>query len=53
MGEAQDALARMRAIDTNLRLSDLATQRGVGTRLRRAEDTAIMIEGLRRAGLPE
>ena len=53
IGEAQDALARMRAIDTDLRLSHLATQRGVAARLRRAEDRALMIEGLRKAGLPE
>ena len=51
--EAREALARMRAIDTNLRLSDLASQRGVAARLRRAEDRALMMEGLRRAGLPE
>ena len=50
--EARDALARMRAIDPDLRLSHLAIQRGVAARLRRA-DSALMIEGLRRAGLPE
>jgi tetratricopeptide (TPR) repeat protein len=51
--EAQEALARMRAIDPDLRLSHLATQRGVAARLRRAEDRALMIEGLCKAGLPE
>jgi tetratricopeptide (TPR) repeat protein len=51
--EAQEALARMHAIDPDLRLSHLATQRGVAARLRRAEDRTLMMEGLRRAGLPE
>jgi tetratricopeptide (TPR) repeat protein len=52
--EAQEALARMRAIDPDVRLSHLASQkRGVALRLRRAEDRALFIEGLRRAGLPE
>ena len=50
--EAQEALARMREIDPDLRLNHLATQRGVATRLR-AQDCALMIEGLRLAGLPE
>jgi adenylate cyclase len=49
--EAQDALARMLAINPDVRLSHLA--RGVAVRLRRAEDRALFIEGLRRAGLPE
>ena len=51
--EAQGALARMRAIDPNLRLSHLERGRGVASQLRRAEDRALVIEGLRRAGLPE
>ena len=46
--EAQEALARMRAIDPNLRLSKLTL-----TRWRRAEDRTLYIGGLRRAGLPE
>jgi len=53
IAEAQEALARMRAIDPDLRLSHLATQRGVATRLRRVADRDLMIEGLRKAGLPE
>jgi hypothetical protein len=46
--EAQTALARLRAIDPSLRLSQLTL-----THWRRAEDRALYIEGLRRAGLPE
>jgi adenylate cyclase len=51
--EAREALARMRAIDPDLRLSHLERGRGVASQLRRAEDRALVIEGLRRAGLPE
>jgi len=51
--EAREALARMRAIDPDLRLSHLERGRGVASQLRRAEDRALIIEGLRRAGLPE
>jgi len=46
--EAQEAMARMRAIDPDLRLSGK-----IGVVWRRAEDRALYIEGLRRAGLPE
>ena len=46
--EAREALARLRAIDPNLRLSTLTL-----TNWRRAEDRALYVEGLRRAGLPE
>ena len=46
--EAQEALARMRALDPNLRLSNAG-----GKNWRRAEDRALYIEGLRLAGLPE
>jgi tetratricopeptide (TPR) repeat protein len=49
--EAQEALARMLAINPDVRLSHLA--RGVAVRLRRAEDRALFMEGLRKAGLPE
>src|SRR5262249_939784 len=48
--EAREALARMRAIDPELRLSNLER---VAPPLRRAEDRALFIEGLRLAGLPE
>ncbi len=50
MAEARQAMARLRAIDPGLRLSNL--QR-VAPPLRRAEDRALYIEGLRKAGLPE
>jgi tetratricopeptide (TPR) repeat protein len=53
IAEAQEALARMRVIDPDLRLSHLGKQRGVASRLRRAEDLVLFIEGLRLAGLPE
>ena len=46
--EAREALARLRAIDPNLRLSNPRM-----SSWRRAEDRALYIEGLRRAGLPE
>ena len=46
--EAREALARLRAIDPNLRLSTLTL-----TNWRRAEDRALYVEGLKRAGLPE
>jgi TolB-like protein/class 3 adenylate cyclase/tetratricopeptide (TPR) repeat protein len=48
--EAQEAMARLRAIDPELRLSNLEK---VAPPLRRAEDHALYIEGLRLAGLPE
>jgi tetratricopeptide (TPR) repeat protein len=53
VAEAREALARMRAIDPGLRMSNLGPKRGVGSGWRRAEDHALYIEGLRRAGLPE
>ena len=46
--KAREALARMRALDPNLKLSNAG-----GKNWRRAEDRALYIEGLRRAGLPE
>src|SRR5262245_30459688 len=49
--EAQEALARMRAIDPDVRLSHLERAGGVVGTWRRAEDRALYIEGLRRAGL--
>jgi tetratricopeptide (TPR) repeat protein len=48
--EAREALARMRAIEPDYRLSILE---GVRFPWRRPEDRALFIEGLRRAGLPE
>jgi len=48
--EAQEAMARLRAIDPQLRLSNLER---VAPPLRRPEDRALFIEGLRRAGLPQ
>jgi Flp pilus assembly protein TadD len=51
--EARDALARLRAIDPDLRLSNLGGKRGPVSVWRRAEDRALYIEGLRRAGLLE
>jgi adenylate cyclase len=50
MVEAREAMARLRVIDPALRLSNLERVAGP---LRRAEDRARYIEGLRRAGLPE
>jgi adenylate cyclase len=46
--EAREALGRMLAITPDVRLSNL-----VLTSWRRAEDRALYVEGLRRAGLPE
>lgn len=46
--EAREALARMLVIDPDLRLSKLTL-----INWRRAEDRALYIEGLRKAGLPE
>jgi tetratricopeptide (TPR) repeat protein len=46
--EAREALGRMLAITPDVRLSKLAL-----TSWRRAEDRALYVEGLRRAGLPE
>jgi adenylate cyclase len=51
--EAREALARLRAIDPDLRLSHVERGRGVVSVWRRAEDRALYVEGLRRAGLPE
>jgi adenylate cyclase len=48
--EAREAIARLLAIDPTLRLSNLDR---VAPPLRRAEDRARYIEGLRKAGLPE
>jgi TolB-like protein len=48
--EAREAIARLREIDPTLRLSNLEK---VAPPLRRPEDRARFIEGLRRAGLPE
>ena len=49
MKEAQRALARLRQIDPELRVSNLNDF----TPLRRPEDRARYEEGLRKAGLPE
>ena len=48
--EAREAIARLREIDPTLRLSNLEK---VAPPLRRPEDRARFIEGLRKAGLPE
>jgi hypothetical protein len=48
--EAREALGRMLAIEPDYRLSILLAELGPW---RRAEDRALAIEGLRRAGLPE
>jgi adenylate cyclase len=50
MVEAREAMARLRAIDPTLRLSNL---KRVAPPLRRPEDRDRFIEGLRLAGLPE
>jgi adenylate cyclase len=50
VAEAREAMARLREIDPTLRLSNLER---VAAPLRRAEDRARLIEGLRKAGLPE
>jgi adenylate cyclase len=50
MVEARDAMARLREIDPTLRLSNLER---VAPPLRRPEDRARFIDGLRKAGLPE
>src|SRR5262249_40587379 len=47
--EAREALARLLAINPDLRLSNSK----MSSAWRRAEDRALHIEGLRRAGLPE
>ena len=49
IGEAQEALARKRAIDPDVRLNDPK----LASTYRRAEDRAFYTEGLRMAGLPE
>jgi len=46
--EAREGLARLRAIDPDYRLPNPESIRS----WRRAEDRALYIEGLRRAGLP-
>jgi adenylate cyclase len=48
IGEVREALARLRVIDPDLRLSNLEP-----LVWRRAEDCALYIEGMRRAGLPQ
>jgi len=48
--EAREAMARLREIDPALRLSNIDR---VAPPLRRPEDRARFIEGLRKAGLPE
>jgi len=48
--EAREAMARMREIDPDLRLSNLVR---VAPPFRRPEDLARYTEGLRKAGLPE
>jgi adenylate cyclase len=50
--EAREAMARMREIDPGLRLSNIARWT-TPTPMRRPEDRARWIEGLRKAGLPE
>jgi tetratricopeptide (TPR) repeat protein len=47
--KARLAMARMRQIDPNLRLSNFRQL----IPLRRAQDAAILVEGMRKAGLPE
>jgi tetratricopeptide (TPR) repeat protein len=47
--KARLAIARMRQIDPNLRLSNFRQL----IPLRRAQDAAILVEGMRKAGLPE
>ena len=49
MEEAQQAMARLRQIDPELRISNLKNL----TPLRRPEDRARYEEGMRKAGLPE
>jgi hypothetical protein len=49
LDEAQRAMARVRQLDPTFRISDI---KGT-TPLRRPEDLARYVEGLRRAGLPE
>jgi len=48
--DAQAAVKRMLQLDPNLRISNIGGQL---TPIQRAEDAAIWLEGLRRAGLPE
>jgi tetratricopeptide (TPR) repeat protein len=50
VGEAREAMARMRETDPDLRLSNLAR---VAAAFRRSEDLVRWTEGLRKAGLPE
>jgi hypothetical protein len=50
IGEAREAIARLREIDPTLRLSNLAR---LAPPFRRSEDLARWTEGLRKAGLPE
>ncbi|KRB89968.1 winged helix-turn-helix domain-containing tetratricopeptide repeat protein [Noviherbaspirillum sp. Root189] len=49
MGEAQRAMAQLRQLDPTLRLSNIADWLPIY----RTENLAILVEGLRRAGLPE
>ena len=49
MEEAQEGLKRVRQIDPTLRVSNLKDWYPI----RRAQDLAILAEGLRKAGLPE
>jgi hypothetical protein len=49
MNEARGALLHMRRLDPTMRLSNVEDW----VVLRRAEDLATFVEGLRRAGLPE
>jgi len=51
--ETRDALARLRSIDPDYRLSHVEGRRGVASPWRRAEDRALFMTGLRLAGLPE
>jgi Flp pilus assembly protein TadD len=50
MAEAQRMMARLRQTDPGLRVSNLVD---VMPRFRRPEDRARIVEGLRKAGLPE
>jgi hypothetical protein len=49
MEKARPAMERMRKIDPTLRVSNFRQL----IPLRRAQDAAILVEGMRRAGLPE
>jgi hypothetical protein len=47
--EAESAMARLRELEPNLRITNLADRHTAG----RPQDFAIWAEGLRKAGLPE